>query len=183
MTNLNKSTENKIGWIVASASILLLIVILFAVSGDASSNQSLSGNVVVDSDSNSAENAQVVNMYVQNDKYILEPSTFKVGIPVRIEADMSKMPGCSKSLSISAFNIRKTLTSKDNIIEFTPTKAGTFNIACSMNMYVGTFTVLEADGTKSNYAEAAPKAGTCGGASGGCGGCGGCGGGSGGCGG
>lgn len=168
MTDLNKNAENKIGWIIAVSSIFLLIFVLFAISGDASSK--ITSNAI---SSNYAGDAQVVKMYVENNKYILEPSTFKIGIPVRIEADMSQMPGCSKSLSISAFNIRKTLTSSNNIIEFTPNKAGTFNIACSMNMYVGTFTVLEADGAKSNYAEAAPKGGTCGGSSGGCGGCGG----------
>ena len=80
------------------------------------------------------------------------------------------MPGCSKSVVISAFNIRKVLSSDDNVIEFTPDKAGTFNIACSMNMYKGTFTILQSDGTKSNYVEQASAAGrTCGGGSGGCG--------------
>ncbi len=180
MTDSNKSSEeqpkgnmeNKIGWVFAALSIMALIFVLFAMSGNASSSQTSSGNAIINS--NSAENAQVAKMYVKNSKYILEPSTFKVGVPVRIEADMLQMPGCSKSVSISAFNVRKTLTSSDNVIEFTPTKAGTFNIACSMNMYVGTFTVLDANGAKSNYAETAPKGGTCGGSGGG--GCGGCGG-------
>ena len=69
-------------------------------------------------------------------------SEFEKDIPVRIEADMGKMPGCSKSIVISAFNVRKTVTSGDNLIEFTPTKTGTFTIACSMNMYRGVFTVV-----------------------------------------
>ena len=92
------------------------------------------------------------------------------GVPVRIEADMSQMPGCSKSIVISAFKVRKSLTANDNIIEFTPDKAGTFNIACSMNMYKGKFTVLQSDGVKSDYAEQASTTGhTCGASGGGCG--------------
>ena len=86
--------------------------------------------------------AQIVKLSVQGANYVLSPSEFKKDVPVRIEADISKMPGCSKSIVISAFNIRKTISSEDNIIEFTPTKTGTFNIACSMNMYRGVFTVV-----------------------------------------
>lgn len=86
-------------------------------------------------------NAQVMKLSVLGGSYVLSPNEVQQGVPVRIEADMSKMPGCSKSIVISAFNVRKTVSFADNTIEFTPTKAGTFNIACSMNMYRGTFTV------------------------------------------
>ena len=65
---------------------------------------------------------QIVKMKVEGRNYVLEPSSFKEGIPVRIEADMSKFVGCSQSVVISAFNVRKTLSSSDNIIEFTPDK-------------------------------------------------------------
>jgi len=89
-----------------------------------------------------AENAQIVRLSVEGGRYILSPSEFKKDVPIRIEADISKMPGCSKSIVISAFNLRKVVSGADNVIEFTPTKTGTFNIACSMNMYRGTFTVV-----------------------------------------
>ena len=45
-----------------------------------------------------------------------------------------------------------------------------------MNMYRGQFTVLESDGTRSDFVDPAvnaPPAAGCGGGSGGCGGCGG----------
>ncbi len=87
-------------------------------------------------------NVQVVKLSVQGANYVLSPNEIKKDIPVRIEADISKMPGCSKSIVISAFNVRKVVSQADNTIEFTPTKAGTFNIACSMNMYRGTFNVI-----------------------------------------
>ncbi len=116
-------------------------------------------------------NMQVAKLSVSGGGYILEPSTFRKGVPVRLEADLSNMPGCSKSVVISAFNVNKYLTPGDSVIEFTPDKAGTFNIACSMNMYKGTFTILESDGTKASYVQPSPASGgSCGGGCGGCGG-------------
>lgn len=128
------------------------------------------GNLATGKNILSNGEVQIVKLSVENGKYILDPSEIKKGVPVRIEADISKMPGCSKSILIPSFNVQKNLNSKSNIIEFTPDKAGTFNIMCSMNMYRGTFTVLENDGTKSNYVEkASTSGGSCGAGGGGCG--------------
>jgi len=115
----------------------------------------LSNNITTISESNfeSDGNVKIIKLSVENGKYVMDPSTIKKGDSVRIEADISKMPGCSKSVVISAFNIRKNLNEKDNVIEFIADKAGTFNIACSMNMYGGTFTVLEDDGNNPTYVE------------------------------
>ena len=169
----SKSLENKIGGYFLLFALLLTIFVVFEKSGAVSGSQSPA--TIVNSNINSASldnsNTHIVNLYVQGSQYILEPSTFKVGVPLKLVADISKMPGCSKSIVISAFNIRKTLTSSDNTITFTPTQAGTFNIACSMNMYRGTFTVQNSDGSNSNYVEksSASSGGSCGGSSGGCG--------------
>ena len=108
-------------------------------------------------------------MKVVGSQYIVEPSEFKIGVLVRIEADVSQMSGCSKSIVLPAFNVRKNLGLNDNLIEFTSDKAGTFNVACSMNMYKGTFTVLEADGKKSDYVEKSSSKGMSCGTGGGCG--------------
>ncbi|MDP3881291.1 MAG: cupredoxin domain-containing protein [Nanoarchaeota archaeon] len=164
---------------VAITVIVLFAIVLFkfsSVPADYSPGNRIAGDVTgnVATNVEGAGEVQVVKMYVKNSEYILEPNTFKAGSKVRIEADVSRIPGCAKSIVISAFGIRKSLTPSKNVIEFTPNKAGTFNIACSMNMYKGTFTVLENDGTKSNYVEKAnTAASSCGGAGGGCGGCGG----------
>lgn len=154
---------------------LLTIGIIVAISffilsnGASATGNAVAGNTIIPSGE-----AQAVKLSVENGNYVLTPSTFKKDVPIRIEADISKMPGCSKSVVISAFNIRKGVSEGDNIIEFTPTKAGTFNIACSMNMYKGTFTVLENDGTKPTYVEKTPSGGaSCGMAGGGGCGCGG----------
>lgn len=115
--------------------------------------------------------AQVVKLSVQNGNYVFEPSSVKKGIPVRLEADVANMPGCSKGIVSAELSIKKTFSSNDNTLEFTPDKAGTFNFACSMNMYKGTLTILESDGSKSNYVEqkTATSGGSCGAGGGGCG--------------
>jgi len=114
---------------------------------------------------------QEVTISVQGSTYYPNPIRVKKGIPVRITADIANMPGCSKSVVMPDFGIRKVVSASDNIIEFTPTQSGTFSFSCSMNMYRGTIIVEEADGTVAANTGSAPKAavGSCGGSSGGCG--------------
>jgi hypothetical protein len=110
--------------------------LLGSASGD--SNIDSIGTVI----SNNGE-IQNVKLSVVGGKYILTPSVLKKDIPVRLEADLTTVVGCSRDIVISSFDVRKYVKEKDNIITFTPTKTGTINIACSMNMYRGTFTVVD----------------------------------------
>ena len=155
-----KNTFTVIGIVV-----VVLVVALFIFVG--SGNATTTGNTIL----NSKGNVQVVKLSVVNGNYVMSPSQVKMGVPVRIEANIAQMPGCSKSFVMPAFNIRKTFTSTDNIVEFTPDKAGVFNVMCSMNMYKGTLTVLQSDGSKSNYVETSSPSTTSGSGSSG-GGCG-----------
>jgi hypothetical protein len=100
-------------------------------------------NDVLDSNvtNTNVSDVQIVTLRVLGNKYILEPATFKKDIPVKIIANINSMPGCSKAVTIPAFGVLEYVDSKDNIIMFTPTKIGTFRIACSMSMYTGTFNV------------------------------------------
>jgi plastocyanin domain-containing protein len=84
---------------------------------------------------------------------------------------MSKIYGCARSFVIPAFNVRTVFSDSKSYVEFTPDKVGTFNVACSMNMYTGKITVTEYDGSTSEYIEqqAAPSRGSCGASGGGCG--------------
>jgi len=117
--------------------ILVIIVIAgyFVVSTGSKNNNS---NISVTSG-----DVQVVKMYVSGANYIFEPSSVVKERPVRIEADMTRMPGCAKSVIGSEIGLRKTFSSRDNTFTFTPTKAGTFYIACSMNMYTGNLIVTD----------------------------------------
>lgn len=150
------------------------IVLLILIGGTFVFSEGITGNVIsgVSAQGNSGNDVQTAKLSVSGGNYVLSPSTFKKGVTVRLEADISKMPGCSKSIVIPAFGVRDSVSSSDNIIEFVPDKAGTFNIACSMNMYKGTFVVLDESGEKSNYVELQNNA-AAGCSMGGCGGCGG----------
>ena len=144
------------------AALIILIGIVFL---SLSSSKPLNSNVIYNN-----QDVQVVKLSVVNGRYVFEPASVKKDIPVRLEADISKMPGCSKSVISSELGIRKTFNSNDNTLEFTPNKAGNFYFACSMNMYKGNLIVLESDGTKSNYVQAPQSSGgSCGTGGGGCG--------------
>lgn len=148
---------------------IVLVVAGFFLNSGSSIGNSVSG-AVVNNVAVTVGNMQIVKIHVEGSQYVLEPSSVKKGIPVRLEADISKMPGCSKGIISSELGIRKTFSSSDNIVEFTPDKAGTFSIACSMNMYTGSLTVLESDGSKSSYVQTpTPSGATCGTGGGGCG--------------
>ena len=154
----------------AGLIIIVLVVSGFFLNSGSSTKSGINGAVVKTDIGTTSNDIQVVKMYVKGPQYIFEPSSVKKGIPVRIEVDISRMPGCSKSVISSELGIRKTFSSSDNTLVFTPNKAGTFYIACSMNMYKGTLTVLESDGAKSTYIQTPPSSGaSCGAGGGGCG--------------
>ena len=118
-----------------------------------------------------SDGAQEVALTVQGANYYPNPIRVKIGVPVRLVADMNSVTGCSRSIVIPDFGVSKTVSAGDNIIEFTPDKSGTFGFSCSMNMYRGTIVVENADGTVAANTGTAPKAvaGSCGMGSGGCG--------------
>ncbi|MBI2112468.1 cupredoxin domain-containing protein [Candidatus Woesearchaeota archaeon] len=89
------------------------------------------------------ENLQEVRLYMKNNQYQVEPAVLKRGIPVRMTVDANSLVGCARGVVIRDFGIRKSITPADNIIEFTPDKTGTIGIACPMNMYRGSFTIVE----------------------------------------
>ena len=71
------------------------------------------------------------------------PITVKAGIPVRwtITADSSVLNGCNEALVVPEFGVQKGLAPGDNVIEFTPTEAGTFPYSCWMGMIRSSITV------------------------------------------
>ncbi|MDR1650156.1 MAG: cupredoxin domain-containing protein, partial [Synergistaceae bacterium] len=73
--------------------------------------------------------------------------TVRAGTPVRwnLSAEQGAINGCNNAIVIPEFKIEKRLRAGDNIIEFTPTKAGRFRYSCWMGMIRGTITVVDAD--------------------------------------
>lgn len=151
---MNKNTK----YIIALIAVLVIAgFVLF-------SNSGTTANLV------SGKDVQIVKLSVNSlGQYVMSPSALIKGKTVRLEADMSSLVGCSKTIVIRDFNVRKTFTSSDNTVEFTPDKTGTFWITCSMNMYQGQFSVVDENGAKSAYSETLSNSGaTCGAGSGGC---------------
>lgn len=60
----------------------------------------------------------------------------EIAKPVKmiIHVDKKYLTGCNNSLIIPGYNINQELKTGDNIIEFYPTKEGTFIYTCWMNM-------------------------------------------------
>lgn len=89
---------------------------------------------------NSMDSARTENG-VQMIQGEVEPSaypsiTVQKGVPVRfnLHVEAKNLNGCNSAIVIPEFNIQKKLVVGDNIIEFTPEKAGTFGYTCWMGM-------------------------------------------------
>ncbi len=68
----------------------------------------------------------------------------KKGIPVRIHYSADEDVGCGREVIFPEFKQRKLAPSTGEVlIEFTPTKAGTFPFHCPMQMFRGTIEVVE----------------------------------------
>ena len=83
---------------------------------------------------NILDDTQVVEFDLSYNGY----QNIKVGVdkPVKmiIHVDKKYLTGCNNSLTIPEYNINQELKVGDNIIEFHPTKEGTFIYTCWMNM-------------------------------------------------
>jgi len=86
---------------------------------------------------------QVVKMTEDSTGYSPAKFTIKKGIPVRWVIEAEEPYSCTASLVMPKFNISKHLSKGENVIEFTPTEAGTIKFSCSMGMYTGAFNVVE----------------------------------------
>ena len=66
-------------------------------------------------------------------------------MPVKwiIDAPKGSINGCNYKIYINEYGIEYQFKSGENIIEFTPTNAGTFRYSCWMGMIRGTITVIE----------------------------------------
>ena len=91
-----------------------------------------------------AAQAQNVKLSTGDGGYVVTPTTVTKGVPVKMEVDLDKVKGCARTVVITAFGVKKTVKTDDNVIEFTPDKTGPIEIVCGMNMVKGSFTVGDA---------------------------------------
>lgn len=96
---------------------------------------------------------QTVLTEFKNGQYV--PFAVQAGLPltwtVRIAAD--DITGCNNELVVPAYNIRKKLVPGDNVIEFTPSKAGRISYSCWMGMIRSSITVTESIGNPSSFTD------------------------------
>jgi plastocyanin len=94
---------------------------------------------------------QVVKTELHSGQY--EPITVQVGTPVRwtIHAEPGTVNGCNNRIIIPEYGrMQKQLETGDNVVEFTPTRSGTFVYTCWMGMIRGKITVLDETGSGSD---------------------------------
>ncbi len=93
-------------------------------------------------DPTTSGDAQVIRMTQDADGY--HPSTLPeltAGVPVRLIINSEDSYSCASSFVIPELGIERRLKPGENIIEFTPTRAGKIPFSCSMGMYRGTLQV------------------------------------------
>ena len=135
------------------AGLIVFIVFAFGFFGLFSNSNNLVSAKIVNSVQSNSDGFQEVVLSFENYEYKLNPSDLKVGVPVRMIVDLDSVYGCMRDIVIPSANIRKYVSASDNVIEFIPQSAGTFNIRCSMNMGRGTFSVSDSTGDSSNFVE------------------------------
>lgn len=89
------------------------------------------------SDAQVVDGVQSINSTLLSGKY--PTITVKEDIPVKwtINATNGSINGCNYKMIISEYGIEHTFQEGENIIEFTPTEAGTFTYTCWMGMIKG----------------------------------------------
>ena len=109
------------------------------------------------------EPAQTESGVVQLVKTELKPGRYdpikvQAGVPVRwtIRAEPGTVNGCNNKIIIPEYGrLQKKLVLGDNVVEFTPTRTGTFTYTCWMGMIRGKITVVESDAGNPTVAAAA----------------------------
>lgn len=118
---------------------------------------------------------QTIEMAVNGRGFV--PNTFilQKGVPVKWVIDGQKLNGCNSGIIVPKLGLDFKVKPGKQVIEFTPTEAGTIPWSCWMGMIRGSFIVKEDVTTLSNaevqqeLASAPKPGGSCGGGGGGCG--------------
>ncbi|MEK7096730.1 MAG: sulfite exporter TauE/SafE family protein [Patescibacteria group bacterium] len=86
---------------------------------------------------------QIISMDVISGGYSPNQFTVKKGIPVKWVINGKNVFGCQGYFIVPSLSISKALNAGENIIEFTPTEAGSINFSCGMGMYRGRIEVID----------------------------------------
>lgn len=132
----SKAWENF--WEIASLLIIIGSCVLW--NGRDTAMQNVSD---IDTELEVVDGVQVVNSTLSSGRY---PSiTVRAGVPVKwvIDAPEGSINGCNYKMMIQDYGIEYTFQTGENIIEFTPDKAGTVPYSCWMGMIRGSIFVKD----------------------------------------
>lgn len=92
-------------------------------------------------DASSENNVQIVKAALSSAGF--EPSVIKIkkGVPVKWIIDGDHATGCTDKIIIPSLNITQSISAGDNVVTFTPDKAGEIPFSCWMGMVRGKFIV------------------------------------------
>ena len=148
LTSIIKGKASKIFF--KTAGVIVMLLALFNVSNGLNllgistafarpKTESLDKNVKI------VNGVQVVNMTQKSNGYSPNKFTIKKGVPVKWIVTSETQYSCAASIVSQQLGIRTNLKLGENIFEFTPSQTGTIRFSCSMGMYNGLFTVVEAN--------------------------------------
>ena len=92
-------------------------------------------------DKTEGDEKQIIEMVQSSRGYSPRQFTIKKGVPVVWKIQSTNQYSCAAYISVPSLGISEALTLGENVIEFTPTKAGQIRFTCSMGMYSGSFNV------------------------------------------
>jgi len=123
-----------------------------AINSNSSQSQSSSADQTVTAQPSTSSSAAkaIVNDGIQIvtttlDRGIYDPIIVQTGIPVKwtITANDGDLNSCNNKMLIRSYGVEQKLFVGENVVEFTPTKAGTINYSCWMGMVGSTITVVD----------------------------------------
>lgn len=115
------------------------------------------------------DNVQYITTKINSGRY--SPITVQKGIPVKwtIQAAEEDLNGCNNEIRINEYDKQLKLKAGDNVIEFIPTKTGTFIYSCWMGMIRSQINVVDnIETAQPQTADATPPANSAVGSGGGC---------------
>jgi len=86
---------------------------------------------------------QIIEMHVTSAGFAPNILKLKKGVPVRWVIKGDNITGCTNKIIIPSLGISQALSAGDNIVRFTPNKAGEIPFSCWMGMVRGKFVVSE----------------------------------------
>jgi sulfite exporter TauE/SafE/copper chaperone CopZ len=139
LTSLFKNNKAKIFY--AVAGLLVICFGIFNISNASRLIGGISNEKPAQTVVNDNSDVQIVRMTQKRDGYYPDTLNVEAGRKVRWIITSETQITCAASIVVPQYRISKQLKKGENIIEFTPTKAGEIPFSCSMGMFTGKFIV------------------------------------------